>query len=233
MIDIQRMQKTAEEYEVFLSSQLLDQLDHYAEMLVDWNSRINLTAITEPEQIEAKHFLDSLLLANQPEIQGTLVDVGSGAGFPGMVTKLYKPDLQVTLMEPTGKRCRFLEAVAEELNVSIDVVKERAEEAARKKWRESFTVATARAVASLPALCEYCLPLVKVGGTFIAMKGEAAEEIEQAKGAIEKLGGVFKEERLFSLPDGSSRSLVVIQKTEETPKVYPRNGGRIAKTPLK
>ncbi len=145
-------------------------------MLVEYNEKVNLTAITDAEGIEDRHFIDSLLLASQPEVQGSLVDVGTGAGFPGIVAKLYKPQLALTLMEPTGKRVDFLRYVCGQLGLEAEFVKERAEEAARKRWREAFDVASARAVAALPVLLEYCLPLVRKGGLFIAMKGAGAAD---------------------------------------------------------
>ena len=232
MIDESRFMRKLTEYSVAIDDVQLRQLQTYARLLVEWNEKINLTAITQPEEIEDKHFIDSLLLAAQPEIQGRLVDVGSGAGFPGVVAKIYDPALDVTLMEPTGKRVVFQRAIADALGLQLDLVKERAEEAARKQWRESFDVATARAVAALPALCEYCLPLVRVGGFFIAMKGDARQELAEAAGAVKKLGGVHRENRGFTLPDGSVRTLIVFEKIAPTPSVYPRNGGKIAKAPL-
>lgn len=232
MIDKTRLQQAAEQYAIHLEPCQLQQLERYAAMLVDWNARINLTAITAPEEIEAKHFLDSLLLANQPEVQGRLVDVGSGAGFPGMVAKIYKPMLEITLMEPTGKRLQFLQQLAQALDVQVDLLKERGEEAARKQWRGIFDVATARAVAALPALCEYCMPLLRVDGLFIAMKAEPEQELAVAEGAIKKLGGRLETVRSYQLPDGAARSLILIRKVEDTPKQYPRAGGVIAKRPL-
>ena len=162
------------------------------------------------------------------------MDVGTGAGFPGIVAKIYKPDLELTLMEPTGKRVDFLRYACAELGLTgVEFAKERAEEAARKIWREQFDVASARAVAALPVLCEYCLPLVKVGGQFIAMKGpEADAEAKAAANALKKLGGQYEETRAFTLPDGSARGLVFCKKISQTPTVYPRNGGKIAKKPL-
>ena len=164
-----------------------------------------------------------------------MVDVWAGAGFPGIVTKIYKPELALTLMEPTGKRVEFLRYVCGQLGLEgVEFAKERAEEAARKTWREQFDLASARAVAALPVLAEYCLPLVRVGGAFIAMKGaSAAEELEAAQGAIRKLGGRYSQTRAFHLPGGDARSLVVVQKISQTPTAYPRNGGKIAKAPLK
>ena len=162
------------------------------------------------------------------------MDVGTGAGFPGIVAKIYKPDLELTLMEPTGKRVDFLRYACAELGLTgVEFAKERAEEAARKIWREQFDVASARAVAALPVLSEYCLPLVKVGGWFIAMKGpEADAEAKAAANALKKLGGQYAETRQFTLPDSSARGLVLCRKISQTPTVYPRNGGKIAKKPL-
>ena len=184
MIDKDRLAQKCSTWNIQLSGAQLDLLDRYAALLVDYNQKVNLTAITTPEGIEDRHFADSLLFAAQPEVAGTLVDVGTGAGFPGVVAKIYKPDLALTLMEPTGKRVEFLKYLCAELGLtSVEFAKERAEEAARKAWREQFDVACARAVAALPVLCEYCLPLVRVGGVFIAMKGpDAPEELARLLG---------------------------------------------------
>ncbi len=233
MIDTTRLIEKAAVYGID-AAPCADRLKKYAEILVDYNHKVNLTAITDPEGIENRHFIDSLLFAAQPEVQGKLVDVGTGAGFPGVVAKIFKPELQITLMEPTGKRVDFLKYVCAELGIKAEFAKERAEEAARKGWREKYDVATARAVADLSMLAEYCLPLVKVGGLFISLKGSsAAEEAEAAKGAITKLGGEYLESRAFLLPDNSARSLIFCKKISQTPSVYPRNGGKIAKAPLK
>ncbi len=233
MIEKQRLLEKAARYQLDISH-CIDGLAVYAEILVDYNKKVNLTAITDAEGIEDKHFIDSLLFACQPEVQGKFVDVGTGAGFPGVVAKLYKPNLQLTLMEPTGKRVDFLKYLCSELGIEAEFAKERAEEAARKQWREQFDVASARGVARLNMLSEYCLPLVQEGGVFIAMKAAtAAEELEQAKAAIEKLGGVFVENRKAALPMGDERNLLVVKKISQTPPVYPRNGGKIAKAPLK
>ena len=210
MIDRERLAAKCAARDILLTPACLEQLDIYAEMLVDYNQHVNLTAITDPEGIEDKHFLDSLLFASQPEVAGSLVDVGTGAGFPGLVARIYKPELAVTLMEPTGKR------------------------AARKQWREQFDLACARAVSALPQLAEFCLPLVKPGGKFIALKGASAqEELDAAAGAIRKLGGRAVELRRLRLPAGDERALVICEKISQTPSAYPRNGGKIAKSPLK
>ena len=175
MIDKARLATKCSTWNITLTPTQLDSLDKYAELLVSYNEKVNLTAITSPEGIEDRHFADSLLFAAQPEVSSRLVDVGTGAGFPGIVAKIYKPDLELTLMEPTGKRVDFLRYACAELGLTgVEFAKERAEEAARKIWREQFDVASARAVAALPVLCEYCLPLVKVGGRFIAMKKNIA-----------------------------------------------------------
>ncbi len=233
MIDKERLAAMAQSFGVALSDAQLAKLDDYAVMLLAWNKKMNLTAITQAPDIEIKHFLDCLILASQPELKGkSVVDVGSGAGFPGMVLGIYSPAASLCLMEPSTKRLAFLAALAEKLNIPAQLVKERAEEAARKAWRERFDVATARAVAALPALCEYCLPLVKVGGCFIAMKGDAAEELAASKEAIKTLGGGHPALREFTLPGGQRRSLVIIKKLKETPPKYPRNGAAITKRPL-
>ena len=203
MIDKQRLEEKCSTWNIALTGTQLDQLDAFAQILVDYNQKVNLTAITDPEGIEDKHFLDSLLFASQPEVAGRMVDVGAGAGFPGIVTKIFKPELELTLMEPTGKR--------------VD-----------------FYLASARAVAALPMLAEYCLPLVKVGGNFLAMKGASGEEeLTAARGAIKKLGGEYRETRTLHLPGGDTRTLILCKKISQTPTAYPRNGGKIAKSPLK
>ena len=209
MIDKQRLEAKCSTWNIALTGTQLDQLDAFAQILVDYNQKVNLTAITAP--------------------------VGAGAGFPGIVTKIYKPELELTLMEPTGKRVEFLKYACAQLGLTgVEFAKERAEEAARKVWREQFDLASARAVAALPMLAEYCLPLVKVGGNFLAMKGASGEEeLAAARGAIKKLGGTYKETRTLHLPGGDTRTLILCQKISQTPTAYPRNGGKIAKSPLK
>lgn len=235
MIDKNRLEAKCAALGIALTGPMLDALDQYAEILVEYNQKVNLTAITDPEGIEDKHFADSLLLANLPETAGKLVDVGTGAGFPGVVAKIFKPELQLTLMEPTSKRVEFLKYVCAQLGLSgVEFAKERAEEAARKVWREQFDVATARGVAALPMLSEYCLPLVKVGGVFLAMKGPgAAEELAESGAALKKLGGKGSGVAEFHLPGGDVRNIIRIKKISQTPPAYPRNGGKIAKSPLK
>ena len=232
MIDKTRFARTLSAYDIHLTEQQTDMLDRYAEMLVSYNEKVNLTAITDPQGIEEKHFLDSLLFAASPLVKGSVADVGTGAGFPGIVTKIFKPDIDLSLIEPIGKRCTFLQYVLDSLNIKGSVIKERAEEAARKAWREKYDVVTARAVANLRVLAEYCIPLVKVGGYFIAMKGDGRRELERARAAIEKLGAKYERTENFTLPDGSLRSLIICKKVKPTPPTYPRNGGKINKSPL-
>ena len=205
MIDKNRLQAKCSTWNIPLTGAQLDLLDRYAELLVSYNEKVNLTAITSPEGIEDRHFADSLLFAAQPEVSGRLVDVGTGAGFPGIVAKIYKPDLELTLMEPTGKRVDFLRYACAELGLTgVEFAKERAEEAARKIWREQFDVASARAVAALPVLCEYCLPLVKVGGRFIAMKGPEADA--EAKAAANALTAILSLHGPFGTTLAAARS---------------------------
>ena len=224
MINKERLEQKCSTWNIALTGTQLDQLDAFAQILVDYNQKVNLTAITDPEGIEDKHFLDR-----------KMVDVGAGAGFPGIVTKIYKPELELTLMEPTGKRVEFLKYACAQLGLTgVEFAKERAEEAARKVWREQFDLASARAVAALPMLAEYCLPLVRAGGSFLAMKGASGEEeLAAARGAIKKLGGEYRETRTLHLPGGDTRTLILCKKISQTPTAYPRNGGKIAKSPLK
>lgn len=232
MINKERFLETLKQYDIEISDLQFEQLDKYAEILVEYNEKVNLTAITDPEGIENKHFLDSLLFAKNPLVKGKVVDVGTGAGFPGIVTKIFKPEIDLTMIEPTGKRCVFLQYALDTIGIKANVVKERAEEAARKQWREQFDVATARAVADMRILSEYCIPLVKVGGHFIAMKGDGEKELTPAMNAITKLGGKFENMEEYKLPDESKRTIIISKKIKETTKVYPRNGGKINKSPL-
>ncbi len=232
-IDKQRLSDKAAAMGISISGSLADQLARYAELLVSYNEKVNLTALTAPQDIEEKHFLDCLAFAALPEVKEghSLVDVGTGAGFPGVVAKLYKPGVALSLMDPTGKRLEFLRFLCGELGIEAAFIKERGEEAARKQWRETFDIATARAVAALPALAEYCLPLVKVGGVFLPMKGPG-EAPEDAAAAAKALGAKYEKTHSYLLPGGEERRVFVFRKTASTPAVYPRAGGKIAKKPL-
>lgn len=218
------------EINISLNTEQLAQFDLYASLLVDWNEKFNLTAITDREDIFIKHFYDSLLLQAPFTEADTLCDVGSGAGFPGIPLKIVYPQLKVSLMEPTGKRCTFLNEVINQLKLTdIEVLNCRAEDYKEKK----FTYTTARAVSRLNILSELCLPLTEVNGHFIAMKGsQGHQELKEAANAIRKLGGNVKEVRKIMLPDQQERILIDIEKVRETPAVYPRRYAQIKKKPL-
>lgn len=216
-----------------------EQLAHftrYYELLVETNKVMNLTAITEPEDVAVKHMVDSLL-AYEEGMQGkTLVDVGTGAGFPGVPLKIYCPSLRVTLVDSLGKRLRFLEQVIDELGLKgIRCEHLRAEDAGRsKKHREQYDYVTARAVARLSVLSEYCLPLAKKGGQFIALKGSRfAEEIEEGEAAVKILGGKIISAEPVKLPGlDDGRAIIKIAKIKATPAQYPRKAGTPEKQPL-
>jgi len=224
---------------ISISGDAVVRLVRYGEMLREWNNRFNLTAITEPAEVARKHFVDSLSLLRVPESQGegvSLVDVGSGAGFPGLPVALARPGWRVVLVDALGKRVEFLRAVALELGAqNVEAVHLRAEDAGRRPdWRERFDLATARAVAHLSVLAEFCLPLVRVGGSFLAMKGPgAAAEVENAAGALQRLGGHARGVDAFSLPGTEEgRAIIRVEKLRATPKEYPRRAGTPERRPL-
>ena len=214
-----------------LSAEQLALFETYYAMLADWNTRVNLTAITEPEDVAKKHFLDSLAAAPYLKPNASIVDVGTGAGFPGLPLLIFRPDLKVTLMDSLQKRLVFLEAVCKELKLKAELVHARAEDAGQNpKYREKFDVALTRAVSALPVLCELTLPLVKVGGTSIAYKGDSAEELAASKNALSVLHATA--ERVVIPADYGARELVILTKNGTTPKQYPRKAGTPAKNPL-
>lgn len=219
-----------------VSATQAQQFQTYMELLLEWNEKINLTSITEPEQVVEKHFLDSvtLLLWKKLKQGAKVIDVGTGAGFPGIPLKILRPDVELTLLDGTMKRLNFLGEVCAALKLSAHRVHKRAEEAGLDKtMRERFDLATARAVAPLNVLAEYCMPLVKMKGFFIAMKGPgAAQELEEAENALDILGAGEPEVLSLTLPGGEERNLVIAQKLRFTPKSYPRHGGTILKHPL-
>ena len=218
-----------------LDTAAVPQLTEFARRLLEKNKVMNLTAITEPKDVATLHLLDSAWLLTAADCRGkALVDVGTGAGFPGMPMGILEPTAQLTLLDSLGKRIDFLQETAQALHLpNITCVHARAEEFAGQH-REGFDLAVSRAVAALPMLAEYCLPLVKVGGNFLAMKGASGEEeLTAARGAIKKLGGEYRETRTLHLPGGDTRTLILCQKISQTPTAYPRNGGKIAKSPLK
>ena len=208
----------------------------YADQLVAWNQDINLTAITEPREIVIKHFLDSLSAARSVPPAARVIDVGAGAGFPGLPIKIAQPDISLTLLEATRKKCEFLRAIIDELHLTnVLVVNARAEDAAHDPaHRESYDVAMARAVAELPTLIEYLLPFVRIGGVAVAQKAkEAVNDVQHAEFAMTTLGGRLADIISVRVPElNEARYLVVIEKTAATPGKYPRRAGMPAKRPL-
>jgi 16S rRNA (guanine527-N7)-methyltransferase len=215
------------------------QLHTYYQLLVEWNNKMNLTAITEEKDVYLKHFFDSLTPGFFYDFSNgnkTLCDVGSGAGFPSIPLKILFPNLQVTIVDALNKRLNFLRTLIKELSLdNVFLFHDRAETFGHKpEGRECFDVVTARAVARLNVLCEYCLPLTKVGGMFIAMKGASGEEeVKEAKKAINVLGGTLDQVEPFLLPEEKShRHLIFVKKAKNTPKQYPRKPGIPSKEPL-
>ncbi|MCI9405428.1 MAG: 16S rRNA (guanine(527)-N(7))-methyltransferase RsmG [Oscillospiraceae bacterium] len=236
MIEKNRMETVFARQGIQLSSRQIEQLDRYAQLLAQWNQRMNLTAITDPEGILIKHFLDSILpfsLEPLPE-SASLIDVGTGAGFPAVPLLIWRPDLQITLLDSLQKRLTFLEEVLAQCELSAKWIHIRAEDGGRQPaLREQFDTATARAVANLRELSEYCLPYVRPGGRFYALKGgDVTEETQNAQKAIRLLGGQIEKSLSYSLPDGSGRTLVCIKKISQTSTKFPRNAAKMAKVPL-
>ena len=215
-----------------------DKLYRFYEMVIEKNKVMNLTAITDYEEFVIKHFVDSLMIAKVMDMTGamTVLDIGTGAGFPGVPVKIVYPETTVLLLDSLNKRLNFLNEVIEELGLKdITTIHSRAEELqAKGEYRESFDLCVSRAVAALPTLSEYCLPYVKPGGKFVAYKAVGAdEEIEASKTAIRVLGGEIKETAHFTIKDTDyTRVLISIEKIKNTPKKYPRPGGKPGKNPL-
>lgn len=217
-----------------LSDEQTDKLQRYKQLLVQWNEKINLTAITDDFGVYTKHFLDSLAPILTGHVKGRVIDVGTGAGFPGLVLKTALPEIHLTLLDSLMKRINFLKSVSEELGFSdIEFVHARAEDAARR-MREHYDTAVARAVANMSVLAELCLPFVKVGGYFLALKGPTAEEeLSSARRAITVLGGEVEEVISAEIPFTElSHRIIVIKKVRHTPMQYPRKAGIPSKTPI-
>ena len=226
--------KALKELNIDINDKILDDLNTYYKMLIDYNSHTNLTRITEEDEVYLKHFNDSLTLIKAVHLNDQLLlDIGTGAGFPGLVLKIVFPNLKVTLVDSLNKRVVFLNSVIDKLNLKdIKAVHERAEYYIKNN-RESFDIVTSRAVANLSMLSELCIPFVKVGGLFIPMKAEAETEINNATSAIKTLGCVIRKTILFKLPkDAGNRSLIVIEKNNKTNVKYPRKFSEIKKKPL-
>lgn len=243
--------KACKEFHIDLSDKQIDRFEKYFELLVNWNEKMNLTAITEKEEVYSKHFLDSMslmhafyeldetdLLKKKKLIAGdfSLIDVGTGAGFPGIPLKILFPQSKIVLMDSLGKRVTFLNEVIKDLKLEgISAIHARAEDLGKDpNYREQFDLCVSRAVANLSGLSEYCLPFVKKGGAFIPYKSEKAEEeIANAKNAIFLLGGTLQKKLDFTLPGTDfGRSLIIIEKRQPTSKKYPRKAGLPTKSPL-
>lgn len=221
--------------EINLTAEQEEKFEKFCEVLKEYNEKFNLTSITDDEGIYEKHFTDSLKGEAFFPFNAKVIEIGSGGGFPSVPLKIARADLSFTLLEATEKKCGYLRTVGKELGFEkFEVICGRAEEFGKKReYREKFDVATARAVARLNVLCEYCLPFVKKGGYFVAYKGDAQEEIKEAEKAVEILGGKIVGVKDFILSEKSGRrNIIVIKKERETPAEYPRLNGAIKKKPL-
>lgn len=230
------MLSSASYFGVNLTDNQVDKFDSYAKMLHDYNEKVNLTAITDPDGIVIKHFVDSLALFKYVDIKNgmKIADVGTGAGFPGSALLIADNSLKVTMFDAVNKKLDFIRFALSELGISADVVHIRAEDAGRKKeYRETFDVVTARAVAQLRILSEYCVPLVKVGGVFAPMKGEISDEEKQAGlSALNNIGMKLYDTVSYNIPTGEARNIFLSKKLSHTSSKYPRNFAQISKKPL-
>jgi 16S rRNA (guanine527-N7)-methyltransferase len=225
----------ARKYDVTLDPDKVEAFFRYAGLLKEWNEKINLTAIDGDRDIIIKHFIDSLSIMPFLKPYGSMIDIGTGAGFPGIPVKIASNNINVFLLDSLEKRINFLNAVIDETGITgIKAVHGRAEDFGKNDaYREKFDMSVARAVANLPVLLEYCLPFVKIGGIFIAMKGSNIEEIDNSKKALDVLGGEIEKVEQFSLPfDDIKRSIIIIKKLRHTPTKYPRKAGKPSKEPL-
>jgi len=228
--------KGTNELSLTIDGEQLDKLEKYAQLLKEWNEKINLTAITDDEGIATKHFLDSLTALCTGKVAGKVIDVGTGAGFPGLVLKIAKPEIELTLLDSLNKRINFLQDVSSQLDLEgIEFVHSRAEDGGQNATlRGSFDTVVSRAVANLKVLCEWCLPFLKVGGYFLALKGPLAEqELLDAKKAIKILGGEVEEVFEAKIPmTDLSHKIIIIKKVRQTPMKYPRKPGIATKIPI-
>ncbi len=218
-----------------LNEEQINQLKEYSRLLTEWNEKINLTAICDEEGIAVKHFLDSMSAITTGYIGKNVIDVGTGAGFPGLVLKIAKPEISLTLLDSLNKRITFLKEVSSALNLDgIEFVHARAEDRARGALRAKFDTVVSRAVANMTALSELCIPYLKIGGYFLALKGPLAdEELDNAKRAIHILGGEVKEVANVKIPYSDlSHKIIIVKKVRQTPLQYPRKAGIPTKNPL-
>ena len=224
------------EFDIKINDEQIKSFEKYMNLLLEWNEKINLTAITQPEEVKLKHFVDSLTVLKYINDDDKVIDIGTGAGFPGIPLKIMNENTKITLLDSLNKRINFLNIVIETLNLrNIQAIHGRAEEIARNKlYREKYDVAVSRAVANLSTLTEYMLPFVKIGGKCICMKGaNVNEELERAQNAIKELGGEIEKIDNFFLSDNDNeRNIIIIKKVKETKSKYPRKAGTPSKEPL-
>ncbi len=236
MISRELLEKTVSNFGVKINDEQFFMFDKFACMLLEWNKKFNLTAIKNPDEIVEKHFADSLTVMKNHDFTENkkLIDVGTGAGFPGIPLLIMNSSLQAVLIDSTGKKISFIDAVLKELSLNAQTIVSRAETiAAESMYREKFDYSTARAVSELRIISELCLPFIKIGGKFIALKGaKAQEEINLSLNAIKILGGKIANTESFTLPSGGERNVISIKKISQTPTKYPRNFSQISKHPL-
>ena len=234
MINKEQLREYAQQFSVELDDMALDRFDYLEQRLLRWNEKVNLTAITDSEEIMIKHFIDSLtvLYAENMTENAKVVDVGCGAGFPGLPILIARPDLQFTFVESDSKKLAFIREIVKDNGLFGEGIHERAEELARtKEYRERYDYAVSRAVAPLNILAEYCIPLVKPGGMFIALKG-AEDEVQLGENAVKETGGKIEKVVSLKLPNGDSRNIILIRKISQTPAKYPRKTKKITAKPL-
>lgn len=234
MIDKNRFTALCEKNELTLDEAAIERFDAFASLLVEWNKKMNLTAITEPREIEIKHFLDCLLVQKYFDFSTvkTAVDIGAGAGFPSIPLLICNENVEFTLVDSLNKRLEFLEVVCKELGINANLVHARAEELGQNKdYRESFDLALARAVAPMNVLSEYCLPFVKPGGSFVALKG-SNDDVSPAQSSIQTLGGELIDTVSYKLNNEDIRTLAIVKKISQTPTQYPRKPKKISTKPL-
>lgn len=222
-----------DKYEIKLNKRQYDQLCIYADFLVEYNKNVNLTAITDPVEILYKHFIDSILLTKYVDFskKSAIIDVGTGAGFPSVPIKIFYPDIKITLLDSLNKRITFLKNLCQKIEIDAEFIHGRAEIIGRMpEYREKFDISCARAVANMSLLSEYCLPFVKVGGIFAAMKGPS-ENINASLNAVDLLGGRFENDFSYEI-ESEKRKIVIVRKVSQTSTSFPRNSSQIKKKPL-
>lgn len=229
-----KMAEESEKIGIKLPNEQLNEFYEYMQLLLEWNEKMNLTAITDPEEVIKKHFVDSITIKKYIKEENRLIDVGTGAGFPGIPLKIVDKSIKLTLLDSLNKRINFLNEIIEKLNLKeVNTIHSRAEEYAKNKARESYDVAVSRAVADLPILLEYLMPYVKLNGICICMKGpKAQEELERSKKAINILGGKLEKVEKITIDEEMERNLIIIRKIKDTPNKYPRKAGIPTKNPI-